>query len=226
MRSSTTTIVPARARMSGAGARSASPFFAERLDSQCRPGGAFGPPLPGRGAELHRERAIVVCPGGAAIVVRQDGRELPRRGSGERNEGQEGKRESRNLNNGRPGRRTCVPLAWSRPGRRAGRYGVRRAQEHEVSRTRGGGHEGRVRIRSAIHGRGTVECRVPHASLPGPRSRPAVLRHPAAATVAERPPAGHGLPADRHHVALVGAQARRPRGHDVRPGQPRDARTT
>ena len=64
---------------------------------------------------------------------------------------------------------------------------------------------------------------VSHESLPGPRSRPAVLRHPAAATVTERPAAGHGIPADRHHVSLVGAQARRPRGHDVRPGQPRDA---
>ena len=94
-------------------------FFAERLDPQCWPRGTFGLPAPGRGAELHCERAIVVGPGRAAIVVRQDGRELPRRGSGERKEGregQDGKRESRNLNNGRPGREhVCLLHESARP---------------------------------------------------------------------------------------------------------------
>ena len=61
------------------------------------------------------------------------------------------------------------------------------------------------------------------ASLPDPRSRSSVLRHPTAGAGGERPPAGHGISTDRHHVPLLGAQARRPRGHDVRSGQSRHA---
>ncbi len=62
-----------------------------------------------------------------------------------------------------------------------------------------------------------------HASIPRPRTRPPVLRDPAAEESSQRPAAGHGLSAHRDHVALLGAQARRARSDDVRSGESRYA---
>ncbi len=62
-----------------------------------------------------------------------------------------------------------------------------------------------------------------HASCSDSRTRSSVLRLPGGEALAAGRAAGHRLPADRHHVAVGGPQAGRPRVPDVRPGEPGDA---